>query len=246
MKIVGITGNIGSGKTTACRVFEILGIPVFHADIQGRKILTDPHIKEKIVNEFGSEMLNTDDEIDRKILARIVFENPDNLSKLNRIIHPEVHKQFQKWLEIKQDFHYVLYEAAILFESGHAKAMDHIISVAAPESIRISRVMNLQNLRDHQMLVIVNYCEVRFFNFSGFIPLLPASFVNIFGANRIPFHHAFDANRFRCGNGNYAIHSFRMPAFKKNGSFVKHVRKILFCHKPLLKLLMYFRMNNAV
>jgi len=141
MKIVGITGNIGSGKTTACRVFEILGIPVFHADIEGRKILTDPHIKEKIVNEFGSEMLNTDDEIDRKILARIVFENPDNLSKLNRIIHPEVHKQFQQWLVAKQDFSYVLYEAAILFESGHAEAMDRIITVTAPESIRIKRVM---------------------------------------------------------------------------------------------------------
>jgi len=141
MTRVGITGNIGSGKTTICRIFEILGIPVFHADVAGRELLNDPDVKNQIIRIFSKDIFDHERNIDRKKLASIVFNDTEKLSELNAIIHPAVRDKFEIWLTEHNQKPYVLYEAAILFESGHYKRMDRIISVIAPDEVRLKRVV---------------------------------------------------------------------------------------------------------
>lgn len=138
---VGITGGIGSGKSTVCKVFRVLGIPVFEADHTARELMnTDPHIREKLIHLFGSAVYLTDQSIDRKYLAGIVFNNPYLLEKLNEIVHPEVRKAFDDWCLVQQS-PYVMHEAAILFESGFYRLMDKTITVVTDEDERIQRVM---------------------------------------------------------------------------------------------------------
>jgi dephospho-CoA kinase len=142
---VGLTGNIGSGKTIVAQVFGKLGIPVFHADLEARKLFDNQEIKENIRSIFGNTAFSTSDEVLRPVIAEIVFNDPLLLEKLNRVIHPAVRQQYKQWCTRFDQAHYTLYEAAILFESGHNKEMDRIICVTAPEELRIRRVME----RDH-------------------------------------------------------------------------------------------------
>lgn len=138
---IGITGGIGSGKSTVCRVFSVLGIPVFEADSVAKKLMiTDKGIREKLVNLFGSAVYLPDQTIDRKFLAGIVFKDPSLLAQLNGIVHPVVRKTFFDWCE-KQQSPYIIHEAAILFESGFYKMMDKTITVVTSENERIRRVM---------------------------------------------------------------------------------------------------------
>ncbi|MGP8215905.1 MAG: dephospho-CoA kinase [Bacteroidia bacterium] len=137
---VGVTGGIGSGKSTVCRIFECLGIPVFHADNAGRRLLSeDDEVKKKVAALF-SEKVIINGVPDRKKIASLVFNNPEKLRQLNAIIHPKVRVELAKWAE-KQNAKWVIEEAAILFESGAYKNLDLIIVVSAPEDIRIKRVM---------------------------------------------------------------------------------------------------------
>lgn len=140
MITVGITGGIGSGKSTVCAVFELLGIPVYYADAEARKILDDPEIRNVISESFGNEVLNNN-RVDRKKLAAIVFNDPQKLDKLNSIVHPAVKQHFADWCEAHKKYAYVLKEAAILFESETYKNVQKIITVTAPPEIKISRVM---------------------------------------------------------------------------------------------------------
>jgi len=138
---IGITGGIGSGKSTACKVFTFLGIPVFEADSVAKHLMnTDPEIRVQLINLFGKSAYLPDNTINRKYLSEIVFNNPSLLAKLNEIVHPEVHKSFNEWCQ-NQQAPYVLYEAAILFESGFYKTLDKTIAVVTNEEERIERVM---------------------------------------------------------------------------------------------------------
>ena len=138
---IGITGGIGSGKSTVCRVFSVMGIPVFEADKVARKLMdTDEEIHEKLVRLFGAAVYLPDQTVNRKYLAGIVFKDPSLLTKLNEIVHPVVRKTFFKWCE-KQESPYIIHEAAILFESGFYKMMDKTITVVTDENERIQRVM---------------------------------------------------------------------------------------------------------
>lgn len=138
---VGITGGIGSGKSTACKVFAFLGIPVFEADIVAKQLMnTDPEIRSKLINLFGTSVYLPDRTIDRKHLAGIVFNNASLLARLSEIVHPEVHKSFENWCRIQQS-PYILHESAILFETGFYKLMDKSIAVIANEDQRIERVI---------------------------------------------------------------------------------------------------------
>jgi dephospho-CoA kinase len=138
---IGITGGIGSGKSTVCRVFSVLGIPVFEADKVAKKLMvTDQEIHEKLVNLFGAAVYLPDQSIDRKFLAGIVFKDPSLLAQLNAIVHPVVRKTFFDWYE-RQQSPYIIHEAAILFESGFYKMMDKTITVVTAENERIQRVM---------------------------------------------------------------------------------------------------------
>ena len=149
---VGITGGIGSGKSTVCKLFAMLGIPVFEADKVAKEMMnTSPVIGEQLINLFGAAVYLPDHTIDRKYLAGIVFNNPSLLAQLNRVVHPVVRKAFFDWCD-KQDSPYIIHEAAILFESGFYKMMDKTIAVITNEDERISRVMK----RDGVTLEMVN------------------------------------------------------------------------------------------
>ncbi|MEZ5103926.1 MAG: dephospho-CoA kinase [Draconibacterium sp.] len=138
---VGITGGIGSGKSTVCQVFRLLGVPVFEADIVAKTLLnTNDKIKSSLIRLYGKEIYTPESGIDRKKLAEIIFNDDIQLTKVNELIHPEVRNEYRNWLE-KQVSAYVIHEAAILFESGFYKMMDFTILVTAPENIRIERVV---------------------------------------------------------------------------------------------------------
>lgn len=139
MKVVGLTGGIGSGKTTVAGMFADLGIPVYIADEEA-KILTDtsPEIRAELTALLGAQAY-TQQGMDRKYVASKVFNDKDLLAAVNAIIHPRVAVHFQEWFE-KQQAPYVIKEAAILFESGSYKSCDLIILVTAPKGVRIERV----------------------------------------------------------------------------------------------------------
>ena len=151
MKKIGLTGNIGSGKTFVCKVFEALGVPVYNADLKARKILNSQEVIVEIGNTFGLSVVDND-EIDRKKLAAIVFADKGELEKLNQIIHPKLRADFNKWAESHQQLPYVLQEAAILFENGFDKMMDQTICVSAPRGLRLQRVMSRDNAQENEVL----------------------------------------------------------------------------------------------
>lgn len=141
MKRIGLTGNIGTGKSTVARIFEILGIPVYHADKQAREILESETVKAQLADLFGKRVLDTMNQIDRKALASIVFNDKDKLSILNELVHPLVEEDFFRWCNEHASHNYILQEAAILFESGFDRLFDANILVTAPEELCIARVM---------------------------------------------------------------------------------------------------------
>lgn len=138
---VGITGNIGSGKTTVCKIFEVLGIPVFYADDAAKDVMvTDAELIAGIKEAFGNEAYFEDGTLNRKHIAGIVFNDKEQLAKLNALVHPAVFRAFDKWVLHQKNAPYVLKEAAILFESGSYKKCDRAIMVTAPLNLRIKRV----------------------------------------------------------------------------------------------------------
>ena len=136
----GLTGNIGSGKTIVCKLFELLGVPVYYADDHARRITNTPEVLEAIREEFGQQVFDTAGTLDRKKLASIVFDNKQALRTLNRIIHPRVRDDYKAWLKRQQGHSYTIQEAAILFETGHYRNFDRVIVVSAPQETRIQRV----------------------------------------------------------------------------------------------------------
>lgn len=138
---IGITGGIGSGKSVICRVFKLLGAPVFEADHWAKKLVnTHPKIKNRLIDWYGPDIYSPNGTIDRKKLAAIIFTNSTEMQKVNGLIHPAVRQEFMTWAE-EQDYPYVIHEAAILFESGFYKMMDYTILVTAPEDLRMERVI---------------------------------------------------------------------------------------------------------
>lgn len=137
---VGLTGNIGSGKTTVCRVFEMLGVPVYYADEEARKLFTRDDVIGRLVGIFGRDVLDGSGRPDRKKIAGIAFNDRVRLEKLNALIHPLVRQQFEAWHASQSDTPYTIQEAAILFETGHYRHFDRTILVTAPEDVRIDRV----------------------------------------------------------------------------------------------------------
>lgn len=144
-KIIGLTGGIGSGKSTIAKYFESKGIPVYIADIEAKKILDSNLVIGKVVDAFGMDVLE-DEKINRTKLSAVVFNNPEKLKQLNAIIHPQVKIHFLDWVKKHENFPIVIKEAAILFESGSYKDCDKIILVTAPKEIRIQRVMQRDNV----------------------------------------------------------------------------------------------------
>jgi dephospho-CoA kinase len=142
---VGVTGGIGSGKSTVCNLFKCLEVPVFNADETGRRLLAeDKNVIQQVQSIFGKEIM-MNGKPDRKKIAEIVFIAPEKLTQLNAIIHPAVRKNFNEWAEV-QTSPYVIDEAAILFETGIYKQLDLTILVTAPDQLRIRRVMQRDSI----------------------------------------------------------------------------------------------------
>jgi len=150
-KIIGLTGGIGSGKTTIANHFRVAGIPVYIADDEARKIMQSEEIIEEIKKKFGTAIFENDI-LNREKLAQIVFNDPEKLKLLNAIIHPAVKKHFQNWILNHKNSPFIIYEAAILFESGSYKDCDKIITVTALLESRIQRVIKRDNTTREQIL----------------------------------------------------------------------------------------------
>jgi dephospho-CoA kinase len=152
MKKIGITGNIGSGKSTIARLFGMLGVPVFYADQQARLISERIDVLYQIKKTFGDKVIAADGSLNRKAVAEIVFNDTKKLSDLNSIIHPRVKIFFNAWCALHQSAPYVLHESAILFESRLNYLCDRIILVTAPEELKIHRVMQRDHLSRQEVI----------------------------------------------------------------------------------------------
>lgn len=138
---VGVTGGIGSGKTTVCKLFETLGVPIYYADSRAKWLMAnDPQVREQLVTTFGAETF-TDGVLNRPYLSSVVFSNPDKLAELNAIVHPAVFRDGADWETKHTDFPYTIKEAALMFETGSYRLLDKIIVVTAPIHVRVERVV---------------------------------------------------------------------------------------------------------
>lgn len=141
MKLIGLTGGIGSGKSFVGELFAQLGVPVYEADAAARRLQeSDELLKAEIRAAFGDAVFDANGQLDRKKMAAIVFADPGQLKKLNALVHPAVKRDFTNWVKQFPDAPYVIRIAAILFESGAWKDLDEIINVTAPEDVRMARV----------------------------------------------------------------------------------------------------------
>lgn len=145
MKKIGLTGGIGAGKSTAAKIFEFLQVPVYYADEAAKQLMeSDSHLIAQIVDEFGTETY-LEGILQRKVLAAKVFGDEAAIQKLNNIVHPIVFSHFDEWCAHRTHLPYIVKEAALIFETILHQKLDKVIHVAAPEELRIARVM----LRDH-------------------------------------------------------------------------------------------------
>ena len=150
MKRIGLTGNIGSGKTTVASCFEILGIAVFNADKQAKLLMNkDVNLKQSLIAEFGKEVF-LNNELNRKYLSKLAFNDDLVLKRLNALVHPVVQEAFEKW-SIQQSGAYVIKEAAILFESNTYQSLDAIICISCPEEIRLKRILKRDDLSENDV-----------------------------------------------------------------------------------------------
>jgi dephospho-CoA kinase len=150
-KKLGITGGIGSGKTSVCKVFAVLGIPFFSADPEAKEIMDNDSSIIHRINSVAGRNLYSGGSLDRMALADLIFNDNSLLEKVNSIVHPVVFDHFMKW-EMEQDAPYVIFEAAILIESGASKLVDKIATVVAPVEERIQRVILRNNLSREQII----------------------------------------------------------------------------------------------
>lgn len=143
---VGLTGGIGSGKSIIIKIFSSIGIPVYIADEKAKILMNSNFILQKsLIKEFGDEVY-ANNKLNAKYLSEIIFNNKNALNKINSIVHPFVMSDFVQWAQNQQHANYVLMESAILFETGLYKEFDKIISVTAPENLRIKRIINRDKL----------------------------------------------------------------------------------------------------
>ena len=151
-KIIGLTGGIGSGKTTVAGFFAAKGVPVYIADDEAKKLLYQPAIATKVKDVFGDGVMDNTGLPDRQKLAGVVFADAQKLAVLNSIVHPEVTRHFREWVAAHSDFPYVIKEAAILFESGSYKNCDKVITVTAPVDERVRRVLKRDNSSEDMIM----------------------------------------------------------------------------------------------
>ena len=152
---VGLTGGIGSGKSTVAKIFEVLGIPVYYADEAAKHIMnTDEELRKKIISEFGNESY-VNDQLNRSYIASLVFNNKEKLDLLNSLTHPATIRDAERWME-QQSAPYVIKEAALIFESGSAENLDYVIGVYTPLPLRIKRIMDRDHITRDEVMQRIN------------------------------------------------------------------------------------------
>lgn len=156
MKIVGLTGGIGSGKTTIAYMFRDLGVPIYIADTEAKLLLVRSKIiRRKLIALFGENVYLKNGEINKELIADKIFKDLEYLKKMNAIVHPKVAQHFNRWVK-KQEAPYVLKESAILFESGAFKECDKIIAVTSSEEIRINRILKRDKTSKKKINAIID------------------------------------------------------------------------------------------
>ncbi|MEP1088705.1 dephospho-CoA kinase [Algoriphagus sp.] len=155
--LVGITGGIGSGKSTVAKIFSLLGIPIYYADDRAKWLMSnDKLLKDQLIQAFGNESYDSDGKLDRSFLAKTVFSDAEKVKTINSLVHPAVGRDFSVWAS-QQNAPYVLKEAALIFESGNSKALDFVINVSSPLKIRIARTLMRDSFRsEEQVNQIIN------------------------------------------------------------------------------------------
>lgn len=155
MRIVGLTGGIGSGKSTVARMFEELGVPVYYSDDEAKNLMnTSDQIKEGLIAVFGEKSFEKGN-LNRSYIASLVFNDEEKLKILNSIVHPEVKRNFRQWV-LEQNASYVIQENPLIFENNSQDDFDVVITVTAPKEIRIQRVMERDGVSENQVLARVN------------------------------------------------------------------------------------------
>ena len=149
---IGLTGNIGSGKSTVCKIFESLGVPVFYSDPEARKLYDREDVKEQIFKQFGKSVFNEVREVDLKKLASVIFSNRSSLDFINHLIHPLVFESYNLWLNKYQESSYTIHESAILFEHHLEKRFDKTIVVYCPQDRRLQRVLKRDGVAKEEVL----------------------------------------------------------------------------------------------
>ncbi len=151
MKVIGLTGGIGSGKSTVARMFELLNAPVYYADQEAKRLMTDSaNLKLGIVRLFGDKAY-INNELNRGYIADIVFKDKEKLKALNALVHPEVRKDFLHWVDA-QNAPYVIQENPLIFEKNDQGSFDKVIIVTAEKELRIQRIMDRDGLSKEQVL----------------------------------------------------------------------------------------------
>lgn len=155
MIIVGLTGGIGSGKTTVANFFKKLGIPIYIADVEAKNLMNKSKVLRRKIKKLFGEKAYINEELNRQFIANKIFNNEDLLQQMNAIVHPKVGKHFSKWAE-KQNAPYVIKEAAILFENKSYIHCDFVITVIVDEDIRIQRVLERDNTTKAKIRAIID------------------------------------------------------------------------------------------
>jgi dephospho-CoA kinase len=152
---VGLTGGIGSGKSTVAKIFEVLGVPVYYADAAAKRLMNDDEeVRKNIITYFGKESY-TNDQLNRSYIASEVFNNKEKLELLNSLTHPATIRDANVWMQ-QQTSSYTIKEAALIFESGSAEYLDHVIGVSTPAPLRIQRVMQRDKITREEVLQRMN------------------------------------------------------------------------------------------
>ncbi len=156
-KTIGLTGGIGSGKSTVARIFEVMGVPVYYSDDRAKEMYYIPEVKEKVIALLGKEAYLNDHQIDKKFIANKIFSDTSILQEINGIIHPAVKKDFSEWaktipIAIGKEHAFVLKESALLFETGIYKTLDASILVVSPELLRAKRIAKRDNLTEAEVI----------------------------------------------------------------------------------------------
>jgi dephospho-CoA kinase len=154
---IGLTGGIGSGKSTVAQIFEVLGIPVYYADTEAKRLMNDnAELKNSIIKNFGEDAYK-DGILNRAYISFIVFNNPAKLDLLNSIVHPATIKDGERWMKKIESSEskkvpYAIHEAALIFEAGVAEGLDHVIGVSAPLPLRLKRTMDRDKVTKEEVL----------------------------------------------------------------------------------------------